>query len=47
MKIHCLWILKISGKNPLTKISKKKARSLGKKSIGYPMDLKIYGKSVA
>jgi len=28
-------------------IFKKKARTLGKKSIGYPVDLEIYGKSTA
>jgi hypothetical protein len=28
-------------------ISKKKARTLGKNTIGYPIDLEIYGKSIA
>jgi hypothetical protein len=28
-------------------ISKKKARTLGKKSIGQAMDFKVYGKSIA
>jgi hypothetical protein len=32
---------------PMFVISKKKAWPLGKKSTGYPMDLEIYGQSIA